>query len=128
MPKPKYKNKIELEKKIFEFFNDNEIKGLIPTIEMLGVKLGMSRQAILNYQNSEQYGNIITEAKERITALKSQALVNGFGSTTGLIFDLKNNAGYSDKTEVVAKNYNVNFDKGEVSNYSEEELMKIVNG
>ena len=115
----KYKTPKELKGKITSFFNKYEKSGRIPTIEMLGVHLGMGRKSILNYQGDSRFKKIITDAKDKITAFKVEAMLNGEGSTAGIIFDLKNNAGFKDKTEVEQTNLN-----HDLTNLSEEDLKK----
>lgn len=96
-----YKTPKELELKIEEFFKLKEKDKLIPAVEMLAVHLGITRVTILSYQNrNDKYEKIIIAAKEKITGMKVESMLNGKGSTIGIIFDLKNNAGFTDKQEI----------------------------
>lgn len=83
----------------------------IPTIEGLARSLGFeSTASLLNYQEKpgyEAFFATIKAAKLYITEQKVSGLINGRGSATGLIFDLKNNHGYKDKQEV-DNNVNMN--------------------
>ncbi|MEO7535859.1 MAG: terminase small subunit [Ferruginibacter sp.] len=82
---------------------------LIPTIEDFGSYLGLSKQSLLNYTSAEgyeDYHDIMTMARDRILGMKTRGLVNGKGSTSGIIFDLVNNHGYKNKAEVESNNKN----------------------
>lgn len=118
----KYNTKEELEKELKSFFDKYEKNNRIPSIEMLGIHLKMNRQSILNYQKKSKYSKIIGDAKDKITAFKIEAMLNNEGSTAGIIFDLKNNAGFTDKIETV--NTNLDYDAVELS---DKELEKIIN-
>ena len=70
---------------------------VVPTVSGLAMALGMSRQALLDYQNKGEFLDTIKRAKQRIEAAVEQRL---FGNNvTGVIFNLKNNFGWKDKTE-----------------------------
>ena len=67
------------------------------------VYLKMTPEALLNYEKAEgyeDYFSTIKRIKSHIYSCKLQALSNGKGSTTGLIFDLKCNYGWRDKQEI----------------------------
>lgn len=109
----------ELERKIAEFFqhledNTEEVmsasgaiknikRPLMPTIEYFASYLDISVSALLKYEKEEthaKYNDIIARAKQKILGYKTLGLINGKGSATGLIFDLVNNHGYKNKSEV----------------------------
>jgi hypothetical protein len=77
---------------------------LIPTIESLASYLGFkSVKSLYNYAENPDYADfhdVVAEAKAKILGLKTLGLVNGKGSSAGLIFDLVNNHGYKNKSEV----------------------------
>lgn len=121
-----FKNAAELQAKIDEYFlqlkeNKKEVMSasgaikpiadpLMPTVEDFVSYLGFrTRQALLNYENGEGYEefhDVVQAAKAKILGMKSLGLVNGKGSTTGLIFDLVNNHGYKNKQEIESDNKN----------------------
>ena len=83
---------------------------LTPTVEHLSSWLGFkSYKTFYNYGNKEgyeEYFEVIEAAISKILGRKTLALVNGKGSTAGLIFDLVNNHGYKNKSEVESDNKN----------------------
>jgi hypothetical protein len=120
-----YKTAEEMQAKINEYFESlkahteevmsasgaiKEIKRpLTPTVESLASHLGMKMQTLLVYESAEGYEEFhdtVAFAKAKILGAKTLALVNGKGSATGLIFDLVNNHGYKNKSEVESKNEN----------------------
>lgn len=121
-----FKNPEDLQKKVDEYFDSlknnlkevmsasGQIKAiadpLIPTIEDFSSFLGFkTTKGLLNYEKGEgyeEYHEIIETAKSKILGMKTIGLVNGKGSTSGLIFDLVNNHGYKNKSEVESDNKN----------------------
>lgn len=76
------------------------------TITGLALELGVSRQTLLEYQGEVEgrekkdprFADTIKDAKTRIEHFTEQMLFSP--SPTGTIFNLKNNYGWKDKTEV----------------------------
>jgi len=92
-----YKTVEELETAVNKYFADCEIKTEHPTVSGLAVALNVDRKTITNYQDKPEYFPTIKAAKARIEAHLEQCL---FGSSvTGVIFNLKNNFEWRDKTE-----------------------------
>ena len=109
---PVYKSKEEIQEKIDKYFSDcegevlkdeegnpilNKYGGVIimgskpPTITGLALALGFaSRQALLNYQNREEFNDTITRAKSRVEQYAEERLFDRDGSN-GAQFSLKNN-------------------------------------
>jgi hypothetical protein len=83
---------------------------LIPTVEDFASYLGFkTTNTLSHYEKAEGYEafhDIIQTAKSKILGMKTIGLVNGKGSTTGIIFDLVNNHGYKNKSEVESDNKN----------------------
>lgn len=83
---------------------------LTPTIESLSSYLGFkSVKTFYNYGEDEShkaFHDVIAAARAKILGKKTIALVNGKGSASGLIFDLVNNHGYKNKSEVESDNKN----------------------
>ena len=69
------------------------------TVSGLCLALNTNRQTLLDYQESEEFGEIVEQAKQRIENwIETRALNNSINSTVA-IFNLKNNFGWKDKTE-----------------------------
>ena len=103
----------ELEEKIEEFFtsedayiinikDDVEDKIYAPTMSGLALHLGVDRKTITNYSNKEEYFPTIRKARARIESHLEKKLYGN--NVTGLIFNLKNNFDWKDKTEVEQTN------------------------
>lgn len=109
----KFDNAEDLQKEIDEYFQyalDNEE---VPTVSGLAYYLGINRQTLLNYENSEENGwlrslndtekckivGTIKRAKQYIESRYEQALFQQ-GKTVGAIFTLKNNYNWVDKQEI----------------------------
>lgn len=73
------------------------------TVAGLAVFLNCSEETLLNYEkeegNRKEFFGTIKKAKDRIYAYKQEYLYSG-RNPTGAIFDLKNNYGWKDKSEV----------------------------
>ncbi len=74
------------------FKNDQQ-----PTLAGLAVSLGMSRQSLYNYEEKDQFFDIIKSARELVESLYEARLIYG-SQPTGVIFALKN-MNWKDKTE-----------------------------
>jgi hypothetical protein len=107
-----YKSKEEIQEKIDKYFSDcegevlkdeegnpilNKYGGVIimgskpPTITGLALALGFaSRQALLNYQDREEFNDTIMRAKSRVEQYAEERLFDRDGSN-GAQFSLKNN-------------------------------------
>ena len=70
------------------------------TISGLARHLGTSRQTICNYRDRPEYFDSIARAKTMCEAYAEEYLFSG-KTPTGAMFNLKNNYGWIDKTEVV---------------------------
>jgi hypothetical protein len=75
-------------------------KPRIPTMGGLMNFLDMDRVTWHEYGQVKEYTNIIKKTDNKIKEAKEEALVNGQGSTTGLIFYLKAKEGWVDKQTV----------------------------
>lgn len=75
-------------------------KPRIPTMGGLMNWLGIDRATWKDYGEQAEYSNIIKNTNTKVTEAKEDALVNGQGSTTGLIFYLKAKEGWVDKQTV----------------------------
>lgn len=72
-----------------------------PTIEDLAAFLGIHRSTWTNYCNDELYFDTTTRARGRIRAYLHRELLTREGKDIrGVMFDLQNNFGFSDKKQV----------------------------
>lgn len=108
-----FKTVKELEDKVESFFTSddayiiNEVDGVeqkifAPTMAGLALHLDVDRKTITNYSNKEEYFPTIRKARSRIEAHIEKKLYGN--NVTGLIFNLKNNFDWKDKTEVEQTN------------------------
>lgn len=99
----KYKTAEEMQEVIDHYFEHDafvdmgDAKMYAPTVSGLALALGMSRQAILDYAEKDEFVDTIKAAKLKIEVALEQRLYGQ--SVTGTIFNLKNNFGWKDKTE-----------------------------
>jgi len=76
----------------------NDIDDVIPTVSGLAYLLGMSTEAFRNYEQKDDFLATVKKAKQRVEISLEGRL--GGNNVTGAIFNLKNNFGWKDKTEV----------------------------
>jgi hypothetical protein len=77
-------------------------KPRVPTLGGFCNWANIDTDSLLNYEKGEGYEDFfgtIKNIKQHILSGKLDALTNGEGSTTGLIFDLKANHGLMDKNQ-----------------------------
>lgn len=68
------------------------------TITGLALALGTTRDLLIDYEDKEQFSDTIKEAKAKCHNFAERKLFEA--NATGPIFNLKNNYGWKDKTEV----------------------------
>jgi hypothetical protein len=93
----KFKTPEDLQAKIDEYFkwaDDNERPY---TLERLACFLDCETDTIRNYEARDEYFGAIKKARRFIIASKVEKLESRDYATAGLIFDLGNNAGYTNK-------------------------------
>lgn len=71
---------------------------LHPNVTGLALALDMDRSGLINYEDKDEYFYTVKRAKSRIESYTVQRLF--MNNPTGSIFNLKNNFGWRDKTEV----------------------------
>ena len=89
--------------RVRNFNEDKEgTKKMMLDIEGLCVYAGINRMTLLNWENNrpEEWRNYIKSCKEIVTAAKKARGASFQIPPALLIFDLKNNSGYSDTTEI----------------------------
>jgi len=115
-PPLKYKTEEELQKavdKYFDYCDNRLVQGydnktneqfayISPepyTMSGLAYNLGLSRKQLLVYKKRYLFGNTIKEARRKVEMDVERRLMEG-KAQTGAIFNLKNNFGWRDQTEV----------------------------
>lgn len=95
---PHWNNCYDLDAMCEMYFEDCKENDKHPGVVGLAVFLGVDRQTILDYSKKPEFSGTIKKAKARVEAYLEQHLYGN--SVTGSIFNLKNNFGWKDKTEV----------------------------
>lgn len=112
---PKYKTVEELQEKIEEYFDfcDNKTKKIYSeklgemmvadpepyTMSGLAYALNLSRQGLVEYKEKDQFSDAIKRARDRVEKDLDRRLNDKALFTPGLIFNLKNNFNWREKTE-----------------------------
>jgi len=112
---PKFKTVKDMQTAIDDYFDecDNRIKEIhtkegdgfaitVPepyTMAGLAYALDMSRQALIDYTHKDGFLDAIKKARARVERDVERRLMEG-QNQTGAIFNLKNNFGWRDKTEI----------------------------
>lgn len=106
----KYKDVKALQKDIDKYFADCDEQKRPYTVSGLAYALGTYRQTLINYEEKEEYVDTIKKAKARIELYNEEKLYDKSVSTTGVIFNLKNNYGWKDQQTIEAEiNRDVNI-------------------
>lgn len=116
------KNDEEAALRIENYFRSCVDTGRLPTVEGLALTLGVTRQALLDWENGKYHqsrGPMIARAKELIAEVDAQLVAMGKMPAVPYIFRAKNYYGMTDKTEVQVS-------AGTLNNLSEEELKKSI--
>ena len=82
----------------FAVISSSEVKMFAPTMSGLALHLDVDRKTITNYSNKEDYFPTIRKARSKIEAHIEKRLYGN--NVTGCIFNLKNNFGWKDKSEI----------------------------
>ena len=98
----KYQSVEDMQRDIDNYFAECDEKGRPYTVSGLAYALGTNRQTLINYEEKEQFFDTIKGAKAKIELFNEEMLYNKDVSTTGVIFNLKNNYGWKDKQEIEA--------------------------
>lgn len=96
----KYKNEKELKKGIESYFRECDEKEKPYTVSGLAYSLDIDRQTLINYEERDSFSSLIKKAKAKIQAQLEENALIGKGNPTFTIFNLKNNYGWKDKTEM----------------------------
>ncbi len=90
-----------LQSKIDSYFEKAKKKKTPLSLTGLALHLGCTRLNITDYSKTDEYGSALSEAKLRCENSLEEKMISG-SPPTGLIFILKNNYGWKDRTEVDA--------------------------
>ena len=103
MARPKiYTSVKEMKKDIEIYFAECDEKEKPYTMSGLAYALDMDRKSLLNYSKDEKFFPTIKKAKQKIEQQLEENLYR-LGNNSGIIFNLKNNYGWQDKTEMEIK-------------------------
>lgn len=95
----KFKTVDELEEAIHEYFSKCDKEREPYTITGLCLSLDVDRKTLLNYEERDEFFHTIKKAKLMVENYLEKRLIND-NSTTGIIFNLKNNFDWKDKQEI----------------------------
>jgi len=118
----KYTEAEIMQQKIDKYFTDCVKNNEPYTITGLCIALDLCRDTLSEYMKKEEFSDTIKKAKLKVENYLEKHLITD-SSTTGIIFNLKNNFGWSDKQQIEHSG-NVN---NPFSGMTTEELRKILN-
>ena len=120
--RPKAYTKVEvMQQKLDEYFEKCDKNEEPYTITGLALALDLDRKSINNYAKDSEFFPTIKKAKLKVENYLEKRLIND-SSATGIIFNLKNNYGWSDKQEIQHSG-NINNPFSELST---EELRQLI--
>lgn len=95
-----YETPEKLQEAIDHYFAECELRTAPYTMSGLALALGISRQALINYEGREAYVDTVKRARARVEAQLEEGLLTRERQVAGHIFNLKNNFGWKDTQEV----------------------------
>ncbi len=95
----KFKNEKELKEAIDNYFIKCDEKEKPYTMTGLALSLGIDRTTLINYGKKDLFSTLVKNAKAKVEEQLEESLYR-LGNNSGVIFNLKNNYGWKDKTEV----------------------------
>lgn len=116
----KWTKKEEIEPLIEKYFKDCDDNKKPYTVTGLAYAMDTSRSTLMDYQGKGEFYNTIKKAKDKCELYAEEKLHSG-GSVAGVIFSMKNNYDWKDKSEV-----DMNA-KHSVNNMTDEELKNYIN-
>lgn len=96
----KYKNIEDLQKGIDKYFQECDEKEKPYTMSGLAYSLEIDRKTLINYGERDSYSTLIKKAKQKVECQLEENALMGKSNSTFTIFNLKNNYGWQDKTEM----------------------------
>ena len=98
----KYESVEEMQRDIDKYFADCDENKKPYTVSGLAYSLGTTRRTLLDYEEKDEFSHTIKSAKAKIEMFNEELLYSKDVSTTGVIFNLKNNYNWKDKQEIEA--------------------------
>jgi hypothetical protein len=92
-----------MQEDIDKYFADCDEQGKPYTVSGLAYALDTTRRTLLDYEEKDDFSHTIKKAKAKIERFNEEMLYNKDVSTTGVIFNLKNNYNWKDKQEIEAE-------------------------
>ena len=95
----------EINQRLEGYFRACSDSGILPTVESMGLILGVSRQSMWKWQQQEcEAGQVISRAKELINAMIATATMQGRPNPVYAIWMQKNHFNYSDTQTLQLEN------------------------
>lgn len=92
-----------IKRRLNEMFDFCSKEGVRPTVELMTAYLGVSRMALLKWQNEDcEAGKLIETAKGIINAMMTNWAMRGDVAFPFVIWNQKNNYGYSENLNITA--------------------------
>ena len=98
----KYQSVEDMQRDIDKYFAECDEKQKPYTVSGLAYSLGTTRRTLLDYEEKDDFSHTIKSAKAKIEMFNEELLYSKDVSTTGVIFNLKNNYNWKDKQEIEA--------------------------
>ena len=98
----KYESVEAMQKDIDKYFEECDENEKPYTVSGLAYALNTTRRTLLDYEERDEYSHTIKKAKAKIERFNEELLYSKDVSTTGVIFNLKNNYNWKDKQEIEA--------------------------
>lgn len=95
----KYTSVGAVQKAINKYFKECDENGKRYTVTGMALALDTNRDTLINYGKRDGFSDTIRRAKGKIEEQLEQELYREHGQVNGIIFALKNNSGWKDKTE-----------------------------
>lgn len=99
----KYKNEQELQKGIDKYFKECDDKKLPYTMSGLAESLDIDRTTLIRYGDRDLFATHVKKAKQKVERQLEENALMGKSNATFTIFNLKNNYGWQDKSELEVK-------------------------
>ena len=99
----KFESVEAMQEVIDKYFAECDEKQKPYTVSGLAYALNTTRRTLLDYEAKDEYSHTIKKAKAKIERFNEELLYSKDVSTTGVIFNLKNNYNWKDKQEIEAE-------------------------
>lgn len=96
----KFETPDQMDEAVQQYFRTILENELPATVTGLARHLGMSRQALCNYEGRDEFVDTVKNAKQMVEEAIESGMYRGY-STPGAIFSLKNNFGWRDQQEII---------------------------